>query len=301
MDDLHMVPNVTLIGKYPLRNIYLDMNLTVCPLSDDPYSVEDGHSYQTVHLRNPQYRVSYDPVQDNLMGIVVAPYGKFSRAMKEEELSQALDACGLSLLAWLTADIDTVGHDIRNYVNPDILNHKQIVRTHELYNLFPNMPLEFVENVVKGIQSGLASGGIIEIPLGMKPAPIPNLSGLAGNSNVIKSSAVSAFANRRTVRPKVINVVKSIPKALPIAYYQYGNRPIQHVKSSLYITDEHGVESVVNLTELVSLLNIPRGWFTSIVYTLPTNIQQVVHVVHKPFLNQHCSRSRGTIITVYTC
>lgn len=301
MDDLHIVPNVTLIGKYPLRNIYLDMDLTVCPLMDDPYSLGDGHSYQTVHLRNSQYRVSYDPVQDDLMGIVVAPYGKFSRAMKEEELSQVLDACGISLLAWLTADIDTVGHDIRDYVNPAILNYKQIVKTHELYNLFPNMPREFVENVVKGIQSGFASGGIIEIPLGMKPASVPTLSGISANSDVIKSSAVRAFANRRTVKPKLINTIEHIPKALPIAYYQYGNRPIQHVKSSLYITDEHGVESVVNLTELVSLLNIPRGWFTSIVYTLPANVQQVVHVVHKPFLNQHCSRSRGTIITVYTC
>ena len=301
MEDYKMVPNVMLIGNYPLRSIYLDMNLAVCPLSDDPYSLDETHSYQTVDLRNSQYRVSYDPVQDNLMGIIVAPYGKSSRVLKEEELPEVLDACGISLLAWLTADIDTVGHDIRNYVNPSMLNHKQIVNTHGLGNLFPNMPLDFIDEVVKGIQSEAASGGIIEIPLGMKPAPIQNLPGFVVAENVIKSSAVRTFANRRTVKPKIINVVSGIPKTLPIAYYQYGNRPTQHVKSSLYIMDEHGVETVVNLTELVSLLDIPRGWFASIVYTLPINVQQVVHVVHKPFLNTHCSRNRGTIITVYTC
>ena len=301
METIKIVPNVSLIGNYPLRSIYLDSNLAVCPLSEDLYTLGDGFSYQTVDLRNTQYRVSYDPVQDDLMVLAITPYAKSSRVLKQEELSDVLDACGISLLAWLTADIDIVGHDIHDYVNPDMLNYKQVVKTHGLDKFFPNMPLEFVKSVVKTIQDGGSGGETIEIPMGMKPAPVPTTGGLIADSDVIKSPAVRAFANRRTIRPKQINVSPRIPRVLPIAYYQYGNRPDQHIKSSLYITDEHGVGSVVNLTELVSLLNIPRGWFTSIAYTLPTNIQQVVHVVHKPFLNQHCSRSRGTIITVYTC
>lgn len=297
--NIVIMPNVTHVDKFEIRTIYLDENKILCPLSEDLFSDKGERSYQEVDIDKIYYTICHDPFDERVLAREILD-GHSVKALRDDEMACLLDNCGIGLLAWLTSE-GLAGCDISYYVEPQTLNEKVIRKTHKLKDMFPNLPEEFIENIVLKLQCS-TNGEVLPFRMsGELLQPTPKVREDIRLISPIESATVRSIANRRTVFPKVIRGHMGIPAVLPIAYYQYGHRKDQHVRSSLYLLDNNDVETVVNLCEYVALLDLPSNWFTSILYTLPPNLKQVVYVVHRPFLTKHATSNRGTIMHVYTC
>lgn len=290
-------PNVDTYHGYVIRGLWLDHELNICPLSRKIRCVKDKIglvSTQKVNTALTHFRVSYDPVKDEVMAMQIK--GRVRHRLNPKELENVLDACGIGLLVWLCDDRLTP-RDISYYVDSDILNVKRIIEKHMLDKVFPNMSDEFVQNIAKQMQS-LIPVVALKISEHVDLAPWSSVD--PDDLIQITSAGARRIANNPRVNPKVLTSVVGIPDVLPIAFFRSAYKSSDTVKSSIFLTLENGEEETVNLDKYVEQLDVPVGWFTSVLYTLPKNVKEAVHIVHRPFLTGKCTRNHGTVITVYT-
>lgn len=292
--SIRIFPNVVEQSGYIFRSIWLDDTMQVFPISRKLKRVGGLVSSQRIDTGKKYHQIGYDPVMKEIVGWV--HNGLKSVVLSPDALSTALDKCGIGLLVWLCDDSLTP-RDIGYYVDPLILKEKQIIERHQLRKVFPNMTDAFVRHMASYIQHGVS---VLDEPLAMHAEDFPTSTPDPAVLASIVSPGVRRISNNPRVYPKIVTSESGIPVVLPISYFRNTSRDCNFVTTSIYLTLEDGSETVINLDEYLEELNPPVGWFTSILYTLPKDVKQVCHVIHRPFITGRCQRNRGTVITVYT-